>query len=192
MAKTCQEVFDFAPKPDYIGDEYLNGGIEMMLRFCTTLLLILAVASCTTTPSDPNAQTIFRIRPGMADDIQLRHIDSVNALREAQGLPPLQLSSALTAAAKTHALDMSRQARPWHFGSDGSSPLDRVARTGYSGAFLSENLSESFESDLETLEAWMRDPVTRKGILSPEARYLGISWHQEPVGKIWWVQVIGS
>jgi uncharacterized protein YkwD len=57
---------------------------------------------------------------------------------------------------------------------------------------LSENLSETFENDSETLEAWMRDPVTRSGILNPNARNVGFSWHQESNGKIWWVQVIGS
>lgn len=153
---------------------------------------LFIVSACTTTPTDPNARTVFRIKPGDVSTIQFRHLDTVNALRQAQGLGALQLSSELTAAAKTHALDISRQNRPWHFGSDGSNPIQRAQRAGFAGQFIAENLSETFENDIETLEAWMRDPVTRAGIMQPSARFIGFSWHQESNGKIWWVQTIGA
>ncbi len=164
----------------------------MFRSLLTVFAVLVLVASCTSSSTDPNQQRVFRISPGHVAEIQLRHLDSVNALREARGLGPVELSSQLTAAANTHALDISKQNRPWHFGSDGSSPIDRVARTGYGGRMLAENISETFESDLETLEAWMRDPVTRAGIMHGEARYLGLGWFQEPSGKIWWVEVLGS
>ena len=171
----------------------LNTGVNTMFRVVLTALAVLfAVSACTTPPSDPNQRKVFRIRAGDVSEIQFRHLDTVNAFRQARGLNTLQLSAELNAAAKTHALDISRQNRPWHFGSDGSNPIQRVQRTGYAGAMLSENLSESFENDMETLEAWMRDPVTRAGILHPNAQNIGFSWHQESNGKIWWVQVIGS
>jgi uncharacterized protein YkwD len=171
----------------------LNIGVNTMLRVVLTVLTVLfAVSACTTAPTDPNQRQVFRIKAGDKSEIQFRHLDTVNALRQARGLNPVQLSPQLTAAAKTHALDISRQNRPWHFGSDGSNPIQRVQRTGYTGAMLSENLSETFENDEETLQAWMRDPVTRAGILNPAARNVGFSWHQESNGKIWWVQVMGS
>ena len=164
-----------------------------MLRAVYALVATLVLlAGCATAPTDPNQRNVFRIKPNMVADIQFRHVDSINAVRQAQGLQPLELSSQLTAAAKTHAQDIARQNRPWHFGSDGSNPLERVARTGYAGGLIAENISESFESDVETLEAWLRDPTTRAGILRPDARNLGISWYQEPSGKLWWVQVLGS
>ncbi len=163
----------------------------MLRKLLAAMTIMVLVVSCTDT-SDPNQRKVFRISGKDVAKIQLRHLDSINAFRVASGLSPVELSSQLTAAAKTHAIDISRQNRPWHFGSDGSSPLDRVARTGYTGRMLSENISETFESDLETLQAWMRDPTTRAGIMHPDARYLGFSWHQEAIGKIWWVQVLGS
>ena len=165
----------------------------MMMRFFVLATLSALIAACDTRPSnDTPTRTVFRITAGMTSKIQTRHLESVNAVRQSQGLLPLQLSSQLVAAAQGHAQDMSAQARPWHFGSDGSSPIERVARSGYVGPFLAENISETFENDLETLEAWMRDPVTRRGILNPNARAVGFSWHQDPNGKIWWVQVIGG
>lgn len=153
------------------------------------------LVACTEAPRvDENGRVIgiFWIKEKMAPEIQFRHLDTINAVRQANGLAPVALSAELVAAAKTHALDMSRQNRPWHFGSDGSSPLDRVARAGYAGGFVSENLSETFEDDLLTLQAWMDEPLTRASILSPDAKFVGLSWHQEASGKIWWVQLLGS
>ena len=125
---------------------------------------------------------VYRIRPGQTDAIQFRTLDAVNALRQASGAPPLRLNSQLTAAAATHARDMSVQNRPWHFGSDGSSPLERVNRVGYRGQFLGETISESFESEVETLAAWMEQPDTRRIILDPRATDLGFAWYQESDG----------
>ena len=87
---------------------------------------------------------------------------------------------------------MSVQNRPWHFGSDGSSPIERASRAGYRGRLLGENISETFETELETLSAWMETPETREVILDSRARDMGFSWFQEPNGKIWWTLLIGQ
>ena len=87
---------------------------------------------------------------------------------------------------------MARQNRPWHFGSDGSSPSDRISRVGYAGRLVGETISETYESELETLAAWMDQPDTRRVIMSPDARNMGFAWHQESGGKIWWTLVMGG
>ncbi len=135
---------------------------------------------------------VQKIRPGEKAKIQYRMLDSVNALRTAAGAPPVELNSQLNAAAATHSRDMSKQNRPWHFGSDGSSPIDRVQRAGYPGPMLGENISETFESDLETLAAWMDSPGTRQVIMESRARFMGISWYQESNGKVWWTLLMGG
>jgi len=104
----------------------------------------------------------------------------------------VELNPQLNAAAATHSRDMSVQNRPWHFGSDGSSPIDRIARVGYTGHLIGETISETYESELETLAAWMEQPDTRRVIMSPDARNMGFSWFQEPGGKIWWTLVMGN
>ena len=98
----------------------------------------------------------------------------------------------LNAAAATHSRDMSVQNRPWHFGSDGSSPLDRLRRVGYNGAMTGETISEAYETELETLAAWMSAPNTRDVLLNSEATEMGFSWFQENNGKIWWTLVTGA
>jgi uncharacterized protein YkwD len=62
----------------------------------------------------------------------------------------------------------------------------------YTGTFLGEVISETFQTELETLSAWMKDPDTRAIILDPRARELGFAWYQETSGKIWWTLLTGG
>ena len=172
----------------------------MMRRVFIFLALGLAVAACApTAPSAPIVGAdgrplpkLYRIRANDTAKLQFRMLDSVNALRSARGAPPVELNPQLNAAAATHSRDMSLQNRPWHFGSDGSSPIDRLARVGYAGSLVGENISETYETELETLAAWMEQTDTRRTILSPQAQDMGFAWFQESNGKIWWTMVMGN
>jgi uncharacterized protein YkwD len=158
----------------------------------------LALAACgpTTGPTlGPDGRPlpkVYRITPADEDDVSFRLLDAVNTLRGAKSLQPLSFDARLNAAAATHARDMSVQNRPWHFGSDGSSPLVRVQRVGYTGRLVGELISETYETELETLSAWMAQPDTRDVIMDPQARAIGFAWFQEPGGKIWWTLVTGA
>lgn len=135
---------------------------------------------------------VYKTAEQGAGVIEYRLLDSVNALRQARGMGALTFNAQLNAAAATHSRDMSVQNRPWHFGSDGSSPLERVRRVGYQGRLLGELISETFETELETLATWMETPDMRGVILDPAATELGFAWYQEPNGKIWWTLVTGT
>lgn len=157
-----------------------------------------ALAACAR-PSETQTGTdgkplpqVYRINAAAEAKIPFRLLDSVNSLRGAKGQTPLAYNAALNAAAATHSRDMSVQNRPWHFGSDGSSPLARVQRVGYTGRLVGELISETYETELETLSAWMAQPDTRDVIMDPTARELGFAWFQEPNGKIWWTLVTGA
>ena len=69
----------------------------------------------------------YKIRARDTVKIQTRALESVNSSRMSGGLTAVQLNPQLSSAAAVHSRDMAAQNRPWHFGSDGSSPLDRVA-----------------------------------------------------------------
>lgn len=160
---------------------------------------LAALAACTSTPSTPRFDAngrllpqVYPLTPANQNAVYFRLLDAMNTLRAASGAPPLAFDSKLTAAASTHARDMSIQNRPWHFGSDGSSPLVRVQRAGFTGRLMGELISETYETELETLSAWMAEPDTRTVVLDPEARLLGFSWFQEDSGKIWWTAVTGA
>ena len=170
-----------------------------MLRIPALFAAIaLVLAGCATPPPPtmgPDGRPlprVYRISAGETAEVQFRMLDSVNALRQAAGAGPVELNAQLTAAAATHSRDMSVQNRPWHFGSDGSSPIDRVERSGYAGQLVGETISETYETELETLAAWMDQPDTRRVILDPQARSMGFSWYQENNGKLWWTLILAK
>ncbi|MDQ7070435.1 MAG: CAP domain-containing protein [Rhodobacterales bacterium] len=168
---------------------------RLLILLFSAMLVLTACGDATAPKTDSNGKPLprlYRISKGQTAKVQFRMLDSVNALRQASGAGPVQLDSKLNAAAATHSRDMSVQNRPWHFGSDASSPLDRVARVGYTGLMLGENISETYETELETLSAWMEQSDTREVILDKRAVNLGFSWFQEPNGKIWWTMILGS
>lgn len=166
----------------------------------SALILVLfgTLAACTTGdtsrigPDGLPLPQVYRITPQDADDIEFRMLDSLNALRQAAGKQPVQLNAQLNAAAATHSRDMAVQNRPWHFGSDGSSPLERLRRVGYTGSLRGETISETYETELETLAAWMREADTRDVLMDADANEIGFSWFQESNGKIWWTLVLGN
>jgi uncharacterized protein YkwD len=166
-----------------------------MRPFAILTFVLLLLGACgappDTTPDGSVAQ-IYRIPESQAARVQFRMLDSINALRQASGLRDLTLNSSLNAAAATHSRDMSLQNRPWHFGSDGSSPIQRVQRAGYTRTLLGENISETYETETETLAAWMDQPETRAAIMDPAGEDLGFAWFQEPGGKIWWTLIVGG
>jgi uncharacterized protein YkwD len=134
---------------------------------------------------------IYYINSYDTGKIQFNMLDGINSIRDSAGLGSVKLNAELNAAAATHSRDMAVQSRAWHFGSDGSSPLQRIERVGYTGKMLGENISETFESELETLSAWMVNEPTRGIILAEEIGEIGFGWHQEINGKIWWTLVTG-
>ena len=170
----------------------------MLRREVILGLTALGVSACSTTSNRPldadglPLPAAYIIRPGDEAAIQFRMLDSVNALRRTAGVPVVELDPRLNAAAATHARDMAVQNRPWLFGSDGSSPLERAQRVGFPGRLLGENISESFESETQTLAAWMAQPDTRAVILDPNARFMGFAWYQEETYKLWWTLNMGS
>lgn len=169
-----------------------------MMRIVGLLFsVVMAVSACTAPAPQMGSDgkplpQVYRIRAGDTAEIEYNMLDSVNSLRQAAGQAPVALDAKLNAAAATHSRDMSIQNRPWHFGSDGSSPIDRVRRAGFSGHLVGENISETYETELETLAAWMDQEDTRRVILSPKARKMGFAWLQEDNGKLWWTLVMGG
>ncbi len=120
-----------------------------------------------------------------------RHLEMLNALRVESGLKTLKLSNELSAAAKTHALDLARQQRAWNYGSDASSPQDRARVSGFEGLILGENVSETYEGEYDVLDVWYKHSISRSVLMDSKATHVGLSWYQDNKGKVWWVQEIG-
>lgn len=124
--------------------------------------------------------------------IPQRVLQQINTLRGNVAAPAMQMNPQLNAAALAHSRDMAAQNRAWHWGSDGSSPLDRARNQGFYGQIVGENISETYENDIQTLSAWMQTRDTRDVIMDPSATNLGFAWYQEQSGKIWWTLISGT
>jgi uncharacterized protein YkwD len=159
-----------------------------------SLLALAACAPATTSTMGPSSSGFrpYNLDGQSPSRVRFRMLDGINALREAEGLPPLTLDERLNRAAELHSEDMYRQQRPWHFGHDGSSPVQRVQRVGYDKELVGENIAETYETELEVLAAWMEEPTTRQPIMDPQAEEMGLGWFQEQGGKIWWTLIIGG
>lgn len=178
------------------------GGIDLVDRMNKRDFMLLGVGLAVAGCSSASAPTVgadgkplpqvYKIRPTDEQAVSFRLLDSVNTLRSAKSLSQLSFDASLNAAAATHSRDMSVQNRPWHFGSDGSSPLARAQRSGYTGRLLGELISETYETELETLSTWMAQADTRGVIMDPIATRIGFAWFQEPSGKIWWTLLTGA
>ncbi|MDB6176805.1 CAP domain-containing protein [Paracoccus sp. Z330] len=170
-----------------------------MMNFkALAVLSLVALAACqprTAPQVGPDGQPLpvaYTIDQKEAEAIPARVLQQINGLRANIGQAPMALNPQLSAAALAHSRDMAAQNRAWHWGSDGSSPLDRARRQGYFGTVIGENISETYENDIQTLNAWMSTRDTRDVIMDPAATNLGFAWYQEPSGKIWWTLLSGS
>lgn len=177
--------------------EDTDGQTLMDRRTLLAFAGLALAAACTSSGPQVGADgqplpQLYQITPANTNKIYFNLLDAVNSLRSGRSLPQVQFNAELNAAASSHSRDMSIQNRPWHFGSDGSSPLTRVQRVGYKGRLGGELISETYETELQTLSAWMAVPDSRAVILDPGVNELGFSWWQEPNGKIWWTLVTGN
>ena len=171
-----------------------------MIRLISLIVSLgLALGACTPIPessagaSSSGRIKVYRIAQRDVGKLQFRMLDSVNALRQSAGAGPVTLNAKLNAAAATHARDMSIQNRPWHFGSDGSSPIDRVQRVGYVGSLVGENISESYETELENPDGMDAAALIRAVQSCHHAqRIWGFRGIRSQTVKIWWVLVMGN
>lgn len=90
-------------------------------------------------------------------------INAVNAYRAQSGLPAYNVNTQLVRAAQAHANDMACNQLFSHTGSNGSTIKSRVAASGYTAAFVSENVYGSFPplSGEEVVNWWKNDQTDR-------------------------------
>jgi uncharacterized protein YkwD len=103
----------------------------------------------------------------------------INNARSQAGLPALNVSPQLTAAAQAHSIDMACHGLISHSGSDGSSVSQRVAAAGYSASFSSEIIYGSGYPQT-ALDWWMGDQIHRNEILNASVTEMGVGYAYVP------------
>jgi uncharacterized protein YkwD len=108
--------------------------------------------------------------------------------------PPLMQSTALTAAASVHSVDMAEQGKASHEGSDGSDSGERITRTGYAWRGSGENVAAGQQSAEEVVAAWLDSPGHCDTLMEPNFVDTGIAFALAP-GKnpsVYWTQVFAA
>ncbi len=118
----------------------------------------------------------------------------INAYRSEQGLKPLKLDPLLTAAAKAHSRDLAKHDRISHYGSNGSSPWDRVTAAGYKARVAAENVGTGQASLSEVIKGWKASEGHNKNLLLADAEHMGIALVQDTGTefKTFWTLVVGA
>lgn len=104
-------------------------------------------------------------------------LDLVNAERTSRGLVAVKLSAQLNTAAKTHTQRQAEDGALFHTDPrDGSSPGDRISRTGYRFSTWGENVAAGYRTPAAVVQGWMNSSGHCKNILNPAFTDLGVGY----------------
>ncbi len=102
-------------------------------------------------------------------------IDETNQSRTENGLPPLQVSPLLMAAAQEKANDMATKGYFAHTSPQGLTPWYWFENVGYSFSYAGENLAVNFADSQDVTNAWMNSPEHRANILDTNYTQIGMA-----------------
>lgn len=105
-------------------------------------------------------------------------VDETNQNRTANGLPALQVSPLLVAAAQDKANDMATKDYFAHTSPQGLTPWYWFQQVGYNFDYAGENLAVNFSDSEDVTNAWMNSPEHRANILSVNFTQIGIATAQ--------------
>jgi uncharacterized protein YkwD len=107
---------------------------------------------------------------------------------------PLSLSAPLERAALDHSKDMAVNRYMDHTGRDGSSPADRITRTGYKWRMVGENLASGIMTPEETVAGWLQSPHHCENLMTPRFTEMGVAFAVNPAtdAGVYWTQTFGT
>jgi uncharacterized protein YkwD len=141
--------------------------------------------------------------PGDRLDISRRVLELTNQARAQarrcgtvafQAAPPLVLAPTLERAAVEHSQDMAAHNYMDHTGRDGSSPADRITRTGYKWRTIGENLASGIMTPEEAVAGWVGSPHHCENLMDSRFNQMAVAYAVNPssTGGIYWTQVFGT
>jgi uncharacterized protein YkwD len=108
--------------------------------------------------------------------------------------PPLSLNALLEQAALEHSRDMAANNYMDHVERDGSSPADRITRTGYKWSMVGENLASGTLTPEETVAGWLQSPHHCANLMTARFTEMGVAFAVNPStdSGIYWTQTFGT
>jgi uncharacterized protein YkwD len=108
--------------------------------------------------------------------------------------PPLSLSSSLERAALEHSRDMATHGYMDHTGRDGSSPADRITRSGYKWHMVGENLASGVLTPEDAVAGWLQSPHHCENLMTARFTEMGVAFAVNPStdAGVYWTQTFGT
>lgn len=151
-----------------------------------TLALILSICLLGACKKEPAAEKPW----------QQEMLEQVNSLRQAgcqcgadhmPPAPPLTWNDTLAAAANAHAKDMYERQYFDHISPEGTSPIQRAQRAGYTGSYIGENIAKGYSSAGAAMDAWKKSESHCKAMMDKLYTEMGAATTQG-----YWVQEFGT
>ena len=95
-------------------------------------------------------------------------------------ISPVAWNALLENAAQRHSNDMANNNFFSHYGSDGSSPWDRIREAGYPMLSGGENIAAGYSSVRSAIKGWLKSPGHCANIMSPYFREIGAAKAASP------------
>lgn len=109
-------------------------------------------------------------------------------------VPALTLNATLGHAALGYARDMALFGYMSHTGRDGSTPAQRITRSGYRWSEMGENLASGIMSADEVVAGWLQSPEHCANLMDPLYRELGVAFAVNPQNDagVYWAMEFGT
>jgi uncharacterized protein YkwD len=108
--------------------------------------------------------------------------------------PPLSLNVLLERAALEHSKDMAAHNYMDHTGRDGSTPADRITRTGYKWRMVGENLASGVMTPEDAVAGWLQSPHHCANLMTARFTDMGIAFaaNSNSDAGVYWTQTFGT
>ena len=161
--------------------------VTIHLMFFRLLIIISLIGAWLTAAAPAAAQ----------DNDVFQILARINALRQQNGLLPLDLNGVLATSAQRHSDDMARPGSVSHTGSDGSSIDSRIRDAGYGHwrdfGIWSENIYGGQTANVAVAwEFWTTSQVHRNNLLNPRYREIGIGVGRSANGGAYYTLNFGA
>jgi uncharacterized protein YkwD len=107
---------------------------------------------------------------------------------------PLSSSAALERAAARYARELATSRQLDHTGRDGSSPAERITRSGYRWREVGENLASGLMTPEAVVASWVKSPEHCANLMDPAFRQMGVAFAVNPHDDagVYWAQEFGT
>jgi len=111
-----------------------------------------------------------------------------------EAAPPLAPNAILERAAAQYARDLATYGYMDHTGRDGSSPEERITRSGYRWRETGENLASGIMTPEDAVAGWLRSPEHCANLMDPAFRHMGVAYAVNPrlEAGVYWAQEFGA